>query len=88
MGRADAVHIKARAVLRDRGHPDGDGQREYKDWHIEIRSGARYTSVWSSGRMVFLSMANIPVFYQGGQWEAYLDRLFHHLPISDREPAP
>jgi hypothetical protein len=70
------VHLKARAVLRQFGHSDGDPHREYKDWHIEIRGGLAYISVWHSGQMVFLSLANVPVFHQPGPWEQYLDRLF------------
>jgi hypothetical protein len=80
VGNPKAVHIKARSVLRHLGHSEGDANLEYKDWHIEIRSGSRFTSIWSSAGMVFLSMANIPVFYRPGPWEQYLDRLFHRTP--------
>ena len=82
MTRAHAVHIKARAVLRERGHSEGETSREYADWHIVIRSGASFVSVWWSGSMVFLSMANVPVYHRPGPWEQYLDRLFHRLPLT------
>jgi hypothetical protein len=78
-----AVHIKARAVLRERGHAEGETSREYTDWHIVIRGGANFISVWWSGAIVFLSMAGVPVYYRPGPWEQYLDRLFHRLPLSD-----
>ena len=71
-----AVHVKARAVLRHFGHSDGEGRREYKDWHVDIRGGAGFVTVWHSARMVFLSMANVPVFYVPGPWEEYLEKLF------------
>jgi hypothetical protein len=71
-----AVHVKARAVLRRLGHPDDNGHREYKDWHLEIRGGVAYVTIWHSGRMVFLSLSNAPVFHVPGSWEQYLDRLF------------
>ncbi|GAC1328896.1 MAG: hypothetical protein NVS2B16_14060 [Chloroflexota bacterium] len=77
MSNATAVHVKARSVLKGMGHNAVDSVREYKDWHIEIRSGASYVTVWSSAGMVFLSMSNIPVFYRPGPWEQYLDLLFH-----------
>ena len=67
-------------MVRRLGHTDGDTCREYKDWHIEIRSGLAYVTVWSSSSMVFLSLANTAVFYRPGPWEQYLDRLFHRLP--------
>lgn len=77
MGNQSAILIKAKAVLRQRGHSDGEPRREYVDWHIEIRGGAGFVSVWASARMVFLSMANAPVYYHPGSWEQHLDRLFH-----------
>ncbi|HEX6508726.1 MAG TPA: hypothetical protein VF221_13945 [Chloroflexota bacterium] len=64
-------------MARHLGYPDGELHREYKDWHIEVRSGSAFVSVWSSAGMVFLSMNNVPVFYRPGPWEQYLDRLFH-----------
>ena len=76
MGNPRAVYVKARAVVRQLGHSDGDPYREYKDWHMDIRAGTAYISIWASGAMVFLSMAGIPVFYQSGDWEDYLERLF------------
>jgi hypothetical protein len=76
VSNALAVQVKAKAVLRGLGHQDGDAYREYKDWHIEIRGGLNYVSVWSSAGMVFLAMASVPVFYRPGPWEQYLDRLF------------
>lgn len=80
MSDARAVNVKARAVVRHLGHSEGDTSREYKDWHIEIRSGLRFTSVWSSSGMVFLAMVNVPVFYRPGPWEQYLDILFLRTP--------
>ena len=76
MGNALAVQIKAKAVLRQLGHSDGEPRREYKDWHIEIRGGVAFVTVWSSARMVFLAMSDVPVFYLPGPWETYLERLF------------
>ena len=72
---AAAVQVKAKAVLRGRGY-NGDSVREYCDWHIEIRAGLSYVSVWTSAGMVFLSMSDIPVYYRPGSWEQYLDLLF------------
>ena len=76
MSNPRSVHVKARAVLRQLGHTDGDHVREFKDWHIEVRAGASYISIWHSGEMVFLSMSNVPVYHRAGPWESYLDRLF------------
>ncbi|MGI8826847.1 MAG: hypothetical protein ACR2JC_14625 [Chloroflexota bacterium] len=76
VGNPRAVHVKARAVLRALGHNAADVTREYKDWHIEIRSGAAYVTVWSSAGMVFMSLSSVPVFYRPGPWEQYLDLLF------------
>jgi hypothetical protein len=76
MGNPTAVHIKARAILRQLGHSEGEVHREYKDWHIDIRGGVSFISIWWSGAMVFLSMSNIPVYYVPGPWEEYLTRLF------------
>jgi hypothetical protein len=77
VGNQQAVHVKAKSVLVRFGHSEGDTKREYTDWHIEIRGGLAYVSVWWSAQMVFLSMTNVPVFYQPGPWEQHLDRLFH-----------
>lgn len=82
MTRQDAVVRKARAILRERGYNDSDTVREYKDWHIEIRGGAQYVSIWSSAEMVFLALAGVPVYHRPGPWQAYLDRLFHRMPIT------
>lgn len=76
MGNPRAVQVKARAVLRQLGHTESEPYREYKDWHIEIRSGLNYVSVWTSAGLVFLSMGGVPVHYKPGPWEQYLDRLF------------
>ncbi|HLJ65969.1 MAG TPA: hypothetical protein VKX16_01250 [Chloroflexota bacterium] len=76
MASARSVQVKAKAILRQLGHSDGEPHREYKDWHIEIRGGTAFVTVWSSARMVFLSMADVPVFYVPGPWEQYLERLF------------
>jgi hypothetical protein len=76
VGNPQAVHVKARAVLRHYGHSEADHNREYADWHIEIRSGSHFISIWYSATMVYLSLANVPVFYRPGPWEQYLDRLF------------
>jgi hypothetical protein len=84
--RARSVLVKARAVLRERGHSEGESTREYQDWHIEIRSGANYVTVWWSAGMVFLALAGVPVFMSSGPWESYLDRLFHHLPVNAQAP--
>lgn len=62
--------------MRHLGHADVEALREYEDWHIAIRGGARHISIWASSTMVFLSLANVPVFYQPGPWEEYLERLF------------
>jgi hypothetical protein len=86
--RAQAVTVKARAILRDRGHSDGETAREYADWHIDIRSGASFISVWTSGGMVFLALSGVPVFYKPGPWEQYLDRLFHRLPVNAPASEP
>lgn len=76
-GKAEAVLVKARAVVRQLGRADdGDLYREYRDWHLEVRAGTYFVSIWSSAAMVFLSMANRPVYYQPGPWEQYLERLF------------
>lgn len=88
MSSQRAVHIKARSILRGRGYSDGDTGREYKDWHIEIRGGLSYVSVWSSAGMVFLSLANTPVYYRPGPWEQYLDRLFQRLEANGRRGEP
>jgi hypothetical protein len=77
MSKDQALHVKAKAVLRELGHADGEPHREYKDWHIEIRGGLNFVSVWTSSGMVFLSLANKAVFHRPGPWEEYLDRLFH-----------
>ncbi|HZS95044.1 MAG TPA: hypothetical protein VFA78_09620 [Chloroflexota bacterium] len=71
-----AIHIKARAVVRELGHTDGDALREYEDYHIAVRAGGNYITIWASSRMVFLSMAGVPVYHLPGPWEQYLDRLF------------
>jgi hypothetical protein len=80
--RPDAVLRKAKSVLRERGHNETDTIREYKDWHIEIRGGGHYVSVWSSAEMVFLSLAGVPVHHRPGPWEQYLDRLYHRMPVN------
>lgn len=72
--------VKARAVVRHLGHSDGEPYREYKDWHIEVRAGSLYVSVWASAEIVFLAMAGKPVYYRAGPWEEYLDRLFQRTP--------
>jgi hypothetical protein len=77
-----ATLIKAKAVARTLGRSDGDPYREYRDWHIDVRAGASYVSVWASGKMVFLSMAGVPVYFEPGPWEQYLDRLFHRSGAS------
>jgi hypothetical protein len=84
---SNANYVKARSILRRLGYSDGDAHREYKDWHIEIRSGLAYVSIWTSRGMVFLSLGKTPVFYRPGPWEQYLDRLFHRAGASGREPA-
>jgi hypothetical protein len=76
MGNSKSVHVKAKAVVRDLGWSDGEPGREYKDWHIEIRQGSGYVSVWTSSGMVFLSLAGTPVYHRPGPWEQYLERLF------------
>jgi hypothetical protein len=76
MANAKSVLIKAKIVARELGHSDGEPGKEYKDWHIEVRQGTGYVSVWTSAGMVFLSMAETPVYYRPGPWEQYLDRLF------------
>lgn len=76
MGNSRAVQVKARAVLRHLGHSDGEPPREYSDWHIVVRGGTSYLSVWASAEMVFMSVANVPIYYRPGPWEQYLDRLF------------
>ncbi|HZU12866.1 MAG TPA: hypothetical protein VFB58_08505 [Chloroflexota bacterium] len=87
MAKPEALLVKARAVVRERGHNDGDTVREYRDWHIEIRAGGHYVTVWTSAGMVFLSLAGVPVFHRPGPWEQYLDRLFHRLPVTPGEPG-
>jgi hypothetical protein len=77
VGNAQALHVKAKAVLRQLGHSEGEPHREYKDWHIDVRAGLSYVSIWWSARMVFLSLNGIPVYYRAGPWEQYLDLLFH-----------
>lgn len=84
MSNQRAIHLKARAVLRDLGYSDGDTHREYKDWHIELRAGLSYVSAWTSDGMVFLSLANIPVYYVPGAWEHYLDGLFQRGGVTGR----
>jgi hypothetical protein len=85
--KSDATYVKARSILRQLGYSERDAHREYKDWHIEIRSGLAYVSVWTSRGMVFLSLGSTPVFYRPGPWEQYLDRLFHRVATNDRAPA-
>lgn len=82
-----ATYVKARSILRQLGYSDGDAHREYKDWHIEIRSGLAYVSVWTSAGMVFLCLGGTTVFYRPGLWEQYLDRLFHRAATNGRELA-
>jgi len=84
---SNATYVKARSILRRLGYSDGDAHREYKDWHIEIRSGLAYVSVWTSHGMVFLSLGKSPVFYRPGPWEQYLDRLFQRAAANGRELA-
>jgi hypothetical protein len=79
-----AVHIKARSVVRQLGYSESDTGREYRDWHIEVRSGLSFVSVWTSAGMVFLSLANIPVYYRPGPWEQYLDLLFRRAESNGR----
>ncbi|HCG01530.1 MAG TPA: hypothetical protein DEV93_13410 [Chloroflexi bacterium] len=76
MANPKSIQVKARKVVRELGWSEGEPAREYKDWHIEIRQGTSYVSVWNSSGMVFLSMAGTPVFYRSGAWEQYLERLF------------
>ena len=76
MGNPQAVQVKARSILRALGHSEGETHREYKDWHIELRSGLAYISVWSSAGIVFLSLNGTPVFHRPGPWEQYLELLF------------
>lgn len=83
-----SVGVKARAVLRRLGYTDSDVQREYKDWHIELRAGTAFVSIWHSGTMVYLSLGNHPVYYRSGPWEVYLDRLFHRMDSTGRAPVP
>lgn len=85
MGNPRAVHIKARSVLQARGYTEGEARREYKDYHIELRAGLAYVSIWSSAGMVFMSLSGIPVFYRPGPWEQYLDRLFHRVEANGRD---
>lgn len=86
MSKAASILVKARAVARERGHNESESRREYKDWHIDIRTGPNHVSVWNSSGMVFMSLGGVPVFYRPGPWEAYLDRLFHRQPVSDLQP--
>jgi hypothetical protein len=83
-----SIHVKARAVARERGYSDGENRREYKDWHIDIRTGSNHVTVWNSSGMVFMSLAGVPVYYRPGPWEAYLDRLFHRQPTDDLASEP
>lgn len=76
MANSRAVHIKARAILRQLGHAEAESRREYTDWHIDMRAGSSYISIWASGEIVFLSMAGVPVYYRPGPWEEYVERLF------------
>ncbi len=76
MSNAQADLVKARAVLRILGHSNGEHGREYQDWHLEVRGGLSYISIWTSAGMVFLSMSDIPVYFVPGPWEQYLDHLF------------
>lgn len=87
MTNSRAIQVKAKAVLRKLGHAEEEHVREYKDWHIEMRSGSAYVSIWWSGRMVYLSLADMPVFCAPGPWEQYLDGLFHRLSDRTGEPA-
>ena len=82
-----SILVKANAVVRQLGHTEGEHIREYQDWHIEMRRGTSYVSIWWSGSMVFLALANVPVFHQSGPWEQYLDGLFNRR-ISDRTDEP
>lgn len=76
MANSGAVLVKARSVLRTAGHSDGEHGREYKDWHIDIRGGLAFVSIWTSAGMVFLSLSDVVVFHRPGPWEQYLDLLF------------
>lgn len=88
MGNAHATYVKARSVLRRLGHAEGEHGREYKDWHIEIRSGLAYLSVWSSAGIVFLSLKDVPVYYRPGPWEQYVDQLFQRPSVNGRDGEP
>jgi len=79
--KEQATMVKARAVLRSKGHATAEALREYKDWHIEIKSGSAYVSVWSSAGMVFLALSDMPVYYKPGPWEQYLDLLFQRTGL-------
>lgn len=76
MGNAQAILVKARAVLRSAGHSNGEHGREYQDWHIEIHGGLSFVSIWTSAGMVFLSLSDIPIFFRPGPWVQYVDLLF------------
>ena len=76
MANARAVQVKARAILRQLGHAEGDVEREFADWHLEVRGSSQWVSVYSFGRIVFFALAGTPLLYHPGPWEHYLERVF------------
>lgn len=76
MADARSVQVKARAVLRHLGHADEEIQRNYADWHLEVRGSRHWVSLYHFGRLVFFSLAGTPLLYHPGPWEEYLERLF------------
>lgn len=88
VGNPQAVFIKARSILKQAGHNDGEMYREYRDWHIEIHGSSSFVSVWTSTGMVFMALARLPIYYRPGPWEQYLDRLFQRISTTRRSVVP
>jgi len=86
VSNANALLVKARAVARRLGHSDSEAQREYQDWHLTVRMGMSYVSVWNSSGIVFLSIAGTPVYHRAGPWEQYLELLFRRAVTDERTP--
>lgn len=87
MSNANALLVKARTVARRLGHTESEAQREYQDWHITVRMGMSFVSVWTSAGIVFLSIAGIPVYLRSGPWEQYLDLLFRRAVNGEKAPS-
>lgn len=85
MATGSDIYYKVREVVRQRGHSESESCRVFKDWHVELRVGSGHVSVWTSTGIVYLTMLEMPVYYQRGPWEEHLSRL--HLGRPMGKPA-